>query len=175
MQGYFEDILWAHDMTLEDLGSFTNLSLADMITALQDGTIDALSYGNTFPNVNFTDLAMTYDIEIIDITKEAVEKLCAEKPWYHQEIIPAGTYKGVDHDVYSFSQYSTLQTSVDTDDQVVYDILETTYNHAEDLKSLHPNYIKYGDVNELTRGNVVPYHPGAAKWYADHGITVPTE
>ena len=64
---------------------------------------------------------------------------------------------------------------MDTDDQVVYDILETTYNHAEDLKSLHPNYIKYGDVNELTRGNVVPYHPGAAKWYAEHGITVPTE
>lgn len=175
MQGYLEDVLWAHDMSLDDLGDFTNLSLADMITALQDGTIDALCYGNTFPNVNFTDLATTYGMKLIDIGEEYVAKLIAEKPWYHQEIIPAGTYKGVDNDVYSFSQYSTLQAHKDVDDQVVYDILATTYAHAEDLQSLHPNYIKYGDVNELTRGNVVPYHPGAAKFYAEHGITVPTE
>lgn len=175
MQGYLEDVLWAHDMSLDDLGDFTNLSLADMITALQDGTIDALCYGNTFPNVNFTDLATTYGMKLIDIGEEYVAKLIAEKPWYHQEIIPAGTYKGVDNDVYSFSQYSTLQAHKDIDDQVVYDILATTYAHAEDLQSLHPNYIKYGDVNELTRGNVVPYHPGAAKFYAEHGITVPTE
>lgn len=175
MQGYLEDVLWAHDMSLDDLGSFTNLSLADMLTALQDGTIDALCYGNTFPNVNFTDLATTYGMKLIDIGEEYVNKLIAEKPWYHMELIPGGTYKGVDNDVYSFSQYSTLQAHKDVDDQTVYDLLATTYAHCEDLKSLHPNYIKYGDVNELTRGNLVPYHPGAAKFYAEHGITVPTE
>ena len=91
------------------------------------------------------------------------------------EIIPAGTYKGVDHDVYSFSQYSTLQASVDTDEWAVYDQVSAVFNHCEQLKNLHPNYINYGKVSELTRGNVVPYHPGAAKFYAEHGVTVPVE
>lgn len=34
MQTYLEDALSAHDMTLDDLGHFTNLSLKDMMTAL---------------------------------------------------------------------------------------------------------------------------------------------
>ena len=32
MQGYLEDVLFAHDMTTDDLGSLVNLSLSDMIT-----------------------------------------------------------------------------------------------------------------------------------------------
>ena len=175
MQGYLEDVLWAHDMSLDDLGSFTNLSLADMITALQDGTIDALCYGNKYPNVNFTDLATTYGMKMIDIGEDAVNKLIEEKPWYHMELIPGGTYKGCDNDVYSFCQYTTLQANKNVDDQVVYDMLAENFAHAADMASLHPDYAKYNDIDEITRGNVVPYHPGAAKFYAEHGITVPTE
>lgn len=175
MQGYLEDVLWAHDMSLDDLGSFTNLSLADMITALQDGTIDALCYGNKFPNVNFTDLATTFGMKMIDIGEDAVNKLVTEKPWYHMEIIPGGTYKGCDNDVYSFCQYTTFQANKNVPDEVVYDILAANFAHAEDMSALHPDYAKYNDINEITRGNMVPYHPGAAKFYAEHGLTVPTE
>ena len=81
MAGYLDDVLWAYDMTTDDLGSVVNLSLSDLCTALQDGNIDAFLYATPAPGTNFTDLAMSFGIKVVDIGQEAVVKLLAEMPW----------------------------------------------------------------------------------------------
>ena len=67
MAGYLDDVLWAYDMTTDDLGSVVNLSLSDLCTALQDGNIDAFLYATPAPGTNFTDLAMSFGIKVVDI------------------------------------------------------------------------------------------------------------
>lgn len=171
MQGYLEDVLFAHDMTLDDLGSLVNLSLADMMTALQDDTIDALCYGNTAPNTNFTDLATTFGIKLIDIGEDAVAKLIEAKPWYHAETIAAGTYKGCDEDVHSFAQATVLCCSADLPDEVVYDFVSTVINRAEDVGNISANW-KTVSPEVCTGYAVIPYHTGAAQFYAEQGINV---
>ena len=66
MAGYLDDVLWAYDMTTDDLGSVVNLSLSDLCTALQDGNIDAFLYATPAPGTNFTDLAMSFGIKVVD-------------------------------------------------------------------------------------------------------------
>ena len=97
------------EMCIRDsLGSVVNLSLSDLCTALQDGNIDAFLYATPAPGTNFTDLAMSFGIKVVDIGQEAVDKLMAEKPWYHTVVIPAGTYDGCDEDITTFAQYTCL-------------------------------------------------------------------
>lgn len=174
MQGYLEDALFAHDMTLDDLGSLVNLSLTDMMNALQDGTIDAMCYGNFAPNTNFTDLATTFGFKLIDIGEEAVAKLIEAKPWYHAETIAPGTYKGVDNEVHSFAQATVLCCSADLPDEVVYDLLSTIVNRADDVAAVNAGW-KGLTAESSCAYYVLPFHSGAAKFFAEQGITVPTE
>lgn len=174
MQGYLEDALFGHDMTLDDLGSFTNLSLTDMMNALQDGTIDAFCYGNVAPNTNFTDLATTFGFKLIDIGEEAVAKIIEAKPWYHEEIIAAGTYNGVDNDVHSFAQPTVVCCSADLSDEAAYDFVSTVMNHADDLVEIHKNFTGVGPETG-TAYQLIPFHSGAARYFAEQGITVETK
>ncbi len=174
MQGYLEDALFAHDMSLDDLGSLVNLSLTDMMNALQDGTIDAMCYGNLAPNTNFTDLATTFGFKLIDIGSDAVAKLIESKPWYHEEVIAPGTYKGVENEVHSFAQATVLCCNADLPDDVVYDLVSTVINRADDVIAINAGW-KGLTAESASSQNVIPYHPGAAKFFAEKGITVETE
>lgn len=174
MQGYLEDALFGYDMTLDDLGSFVNLSLSDMMNALQDGTIDAFCYGNVAPNTNFTDLATTFGFKLIDIGSEAVAKIVAEKPWYHEVTIPGGTYSGVDNDVVSFAQPTVACCSADLSEDAVYDFVSTVFGHSDDLASIHKNFAGLNPA-DATANDLIPYHAGAARYFAEQGITVATE
>lgn len=173
MQGYLEDALFAHDMTIDDLGSVVNLSLSDMITAIQDNTVDALCYGNLAPNTNFTDLATTFGFKLIDIGEEAVNKLIEAKPWYHSETIAAGTYKGCDEDIHSFAQATVLCCSASLPDEVVYDFVSTVVNRAEDVAAVNAGW-KGLTAETCTAYAVIPYHSGAAQFYAEQNVTVET-
>ncbi len=169
MAGYLDDVLWAYDMTTDDLGKLTNLSLSDLCTNLQDGTIDAFLYATPAPSTNFTDLAMTFGIKLIDIGQEAVDKLVSEKPWYHVVPIPAGTYKGVDYDVTSFAQYTALCARADVPEETVYHLVKTMMENAEGLEQIHKNAA--GTCPERgIEGALIPYHPGALKYYQEVGL-----
>ena len=174
MQGYLEDALFGYDMTLDDLGSFTNLSLTDMMNALQDGTIDAFCYGNVAPNTNFTDLATTFGFKLIDIGEEAVAKIVAAKPWYPEVTIAGGTYAGVDNDVVSFAQPTVVCCSADLSDDAAYDFVSTVFGHADDLADIHKNF-KGLNPTDASAYDLIPYHNGAARYYAEQGITVTAE
>ncbi len=169
MAGYLDDLLWAYDMTTDDLGKVTNLSLADLCTNLQDGTIDAFLYATPAPSTNFTDLAMTYGIKLIDVGEEAVQKLVSEKPWYHKVPIPAGTYEGVDYDVTSFAQYTALCARADVPEETVYNLVKTMMENADALEAIHKNAA--GTCPERgIEGAMIPYHPGALRYYQEVGL-----
>lgn len=169
MAGYLDDVLFAYDMTTADLGKLSNLSLTDLCNALQDGTIDAFLYATPAPSTNFTDLAMTFGFTLVDIGKDAVDKLIAAKPWYHGVPIPAGTYKGVDYDVLSFAQYTALCARADVAEDTVYDLVKTFLENEEALVAVHKN--AQGTTPERgAEGALIPYHPGALRYYKEKGI-----
>lgn len=169
MAGYLDDVLWAYDMTTDDLGSVVNLSLSDLCTALQDGNIDAFLYATPAPGTNFTDLAMSFGIKVVDIGQEAVDKLMAEKPWYHTVVIPAGTYDGCDEDITTFAQYTALCARADVPEETVYNLVKTMMENADALEAVHKNAA--GTCPERgIEGALIPMHPGAERYYKEVGV-----
>ena len=169
MAGYLDDVLWAYDMPTDDLGSVVNLSLSDLCTALQDGNIDAFLYATPAPGTNFTDLAMSFGIKVVDIGQEAVDKLMAEKPWYHTVVIPAGTYDGCDEDITTFAQYTALCARADVPEETVYNLVKTMMENADALEAVHKNAA--GTCPERgIEGALIPMHPGAERYYKEVGV-----
>lgn len=111
---------------------------------------------------------MSFGIKVVDIGQEAVDKLMAEKPWYHTVVIPAGTYDGCDEDITTFAQYTALCARADVPEETVYNLVKTMMENADALEAVHKNAA--GTCPERgIEGALIPMHPGAERYYKEVG------
>lgn len=86
--------------------------------------------------------------------------------------IPAGTYKGQTEDVVTSGFITAYTVNKDVSDEAVYAILETIYQHVDELEAVSTSGTEYTLDEGLAEGCTITPHPGADKWFADHGITI---
>jgi TRAP transporter TAXI family solute receptor len=94
-------------------------------------------------------------------------------PYYNQSKIPAGTYAGIDYDVNTIAVNGILVTSIDQDEQLIYDITKALWN-KNTSRLLDNGHAKGKVIREETalegiKGLDVPLHPGAARYYEETG------
>ena len=100
-------------------------------------------------------------------------KLLAACPWYAAYTIPAGTYSGFDSDAVTVTVKATLVCRADLDDDTAYAIVKTIYDNADAIAALHAKGAELS-LDFATDGIAVPFAAGAAKYFAEKGITVAT-
>ena len=166
------DILAAYDMTIDDVSAVYQ-SFADSAESLKDGKIDAAVITAGAPTPAVVDLATSKDVYVLSIDDEHMEKLLADCPWYASYTIPAGTYDGFDEDAVTVTVKATLVCRADLDEDVAYTIVSTIYDNAEAITELHAKGAELS-VEFATDGIAVPFHAGAAKYFAEQGVTVDT-
>ena len=166
------DILAAYDMTLDDVSPVYQ-SFGDSTESLKDGKIDAAVITAGAPTTAVTDLSTSKSVYLISIDDEHMEKLLSDCPWYAKLTIPAGTYAGFDEDAVTVTVKATLVASSNLDDDVAYTIVSTIFNGAADIAGLHAKGAELS-VEFATDGIAVPFAAGAARYYAEQGITVAT-
>ena len=166
------DILAAYGMTLDDINPVYQ-SFGDSTESIKDGKIDVAFICAGAPTTAVTDLATSKTVYLISIDDEHMTKLLADCPWYASLTIPAGTYKGFDQDAVTITVKATLVCKASLSEEDAYQIVSTIFDNTADITALH------GKGAELswdfaTDGIAVPFHAGAAKYFAEHGITVQT-
>ena len=166
------DVLAAYGLTLDDVNAVYQ-SFADSAESIKDGKIDAAVLTAGAPTTAIVDLTTAKDVYLVSIADEHMEKLLADCPWYASYTIPAGTYKGVDTDTVTVTVKATLVCRADLDDDVAYTIVSTIYNNADAIAALHAKGAELS-LDFATDGIAVPFAAGAAKFYAENGITVDT-
>lgn len=148
-----------------------NDSWSATITALKDGVIDAIVVQSPAPWPSLTELEATHDVAMIQMTDDEIDTIKKLYPYYADSTIPAGTYKAnSDHEIKSLCQWSFMAASADLDEQVVYDLLDATYSNYDDLALIN-NALKLA-VPENAEKVAIEWHPGAARWYQEHGYTL---
>jgi TRAP transporter TAXI family solute receptor len=166
------DILAAYGMTMEDVTPVYQ-SFGDSTESLKDGKIDAAVLTAGAPTTAVTDLSTSMNVYLVSIDDEHMQKLLTDCPWYTQYTVPAGTYTGFDQDTNTVTVKATLVCSADLDDDVAYDIVSTIYNGAADIAALHAKGEELSP-EFATEGITVPFSAGAARYFAEQGITVET-
>ena len=149
-------------------------SFADSTDALKDGKIDAAFIVAGAPTAAITELCTTNNAYLVPIDGEIADKLMESSPFYTTYTIPAGTYAGQTEDVTTVTVKATLIVSADASEEDVYNLVKAIFDNAAAIAQENGKGAELS-IENATSGMTVPFHPGAAKYFAEQGVTVPTE
>lgn len=166
------DVLAAAGLTEQDIKAQYQ-SFADSTDALKDGKIDAAFIVAGAPTAAITELCATNDAFLVPIDGDIAAKLMANSPFYTAYTIPAGTYAGQDTDVQTVTVKATLIVSANADEEQVYNLTKAIFDNAAAIAAENGKGAELS-VENATTGMTAPFHPGAAKYFAEQGVTVET-
>jgi len=109
---------------------------------------------------------------ILNVTEEQLATMDGGRNLWTPFTLAAGTYPGQDSAVQTIAQPNFLAVNADVDENHVYLLTKTIYENLPFLQAIHPA-TKAMDISKALAGLPVPLHPGAAKYYAEQGLTIP--
>ncbi len=167
------DVLNAAGLTEKDIDAQYQ-SFADSADALKDRKIDAAFIVAGPPTPAITELCTTNDAYLVPIDGAVAEKLMADCPFYTVHTIPAGTYAGQDADVQTVTVKATLIVNADATEDDVYKLTAAIFDNADAITAENAKGAELS-IENATSGMTVPFHAGAAKYFAEKGVTVAVE
>ncbi|MBQ6874534.1 MAG: TAXI family TRAP transporter solute-binding subunit [Clostridia bacterium] len=164
------DVLAAAGMTEKDIVPQYQ-SFADSADALKDKKIDAAFIVAGAPTPAIQELCTSADAYLVPIDGDIADKLMASSPYYTTYQIPAKTYDGQDEDVTTVTVKATLIVSASASEDDVYNITKAIFDNADAITKAHAKGAELS-LENATDGMTAPFHAGAAKYFAEKGITV---
>ena len=149
-------------------------SFADSADALKDGKIDAAFIVAGAPTPAITELCTTNDAYLVPIDGAVADKLMAECPFYTVYEIPAGTYEGQTETVKTVTVKATLIVSADATEDDVYKLTAAIFDNIDAITAENAKGAELS-IENATSGMTAPFHPGAAKYFAEKGVEVVVE
>ena len=165
------DILSAYGLDYETDINAQYQDFGNSADALQDGKIDAAFVVAGAPTVAITTLATAKDTFLVSLDDQHIATLQETSPYYSKYVIPEGTYEGVGETT-TVAVGAVIIARDDVDENDVYNIVSTIFENKD---SLAHDKAKELDLDFAASVTNVPYHPGAAKYFAEKGYDVPTK
>ena len=164
------DILAAAGLSEDDIQAQYQ-SFGDSADALKDNKIDAAFIVAGAPTPAITELCLATNASLVPIDGDIASKLMSNSPYYTTYVIPAGTYKGQDADVTTVTVKATLIVSTSASEEDVYNITKSIFDNIDAITANHAKGSELS-LENATSGMTAPFHKGAAKYFAEKGITV---
>ena len=164
------DVLTAAGLTEADIQP-QYLSFGDSADGLKDGKIDAAFIVAGAPTAAITELCATNDAYLVPIDGEIADKLMDASPFYTAYVIPAGTYEGQAEDVTTVTVKATLIVSASASEDAVYNLTKAIFDNTEAITAENGKGAELS-IDNATSGMTAPFHKGAAKYFAEKGVTV---
>ena len=166
------DILGAYGLTERDI-SPTYQDFGDSVSALKSGKIDAAFVVAGAPTSAISGLAATTDIYLIGLDEEHIDKLIASSPHYSKAFISKRTYN-TSSDTDTVAVGAVLIADKKAAKEDVYNVIAGIYDNLDAIKKVYAKGAEL-DLQLASDVRTVPYHPGAAAYFAEKGITVPVD
>lgn len=164
------DVLTAAGLTEADIKAQYQ-SFADSADALKDGKIDAAFIVAGAPTPAITELCTTNSAYLVPIDGAVADALMASCPFYTVYTVPAGTYEGQTEDVKTVTVKATLIVNADATEEDVYNLTAAIFDNAEAITAENAKGAELS-IENATSGMTVPFHAGAAKYFAEKGVDV---
>lgn len=164
------DVLAAAGLTEDDIKAQYQ-SFGDSTDALKDGKIDAAFMVAGAPTPAITELCTTNAAYLVPIDGDEAAAIMEASPYYTVYTIPAGTYPGLEEDVNTVTVKATLIVSDYASEDDVYNLTKAIFDNMEDIAKEHGKGAELS-IENATSGMTAPFHKGAAKYFAEQGVTV---
>ena len=145
--------------------------------ALRDGKIDAFFWSAGVPSAAVLDLATSFRERLRLVASADVLPALQQPgtpPLFLHSVIPGGSYPGIANDVATVGVATVLVADASMSEPLAYEITRILFERREELGAVH------AEARTLTpafasSGSPIPFHPGAARYYREHGIAAPTQ
>ncbi len=163
------DVLGAYGLTEEDINPQYQ-DFATSVDSLKDGKIDAAFIVAGAPTTAVVDLASGNDVYLVGLDQEHIDALIETSPYYSANTITADVY-GTPEDCTTVAIAAVVIAGNDVSEDAVYNFVSTIFENKGSLGHAKESEL---DLDFATSITDVPYHPGAARYFAEKGIEVPT-
>jgi TRAP transporter TAXI family solute receptor len=140
--------------------------------AIKDKKLDAFFWVGGVPTPAVTDLGATpgLKLKLIDHS-DAVDAMVKKYgPLYVKDTIPAKAYPGQDTNNQIATVWNVLVAPANMSDEMAYNIVKTVFDRKEDMVRVHKEAQSFDYKYQTNGAAVIPYHPGAKKYFAEKGI-----
>ncbi len=136
----------------------------DIIAGRADATIGTLGGSKTLQAYSSGKIKfLTFD------DAQMVQNLTSTIPGMFSFPIKAGDYPGIDRDCITIGGRTLISTYDTANENDIYTITKIVAEHAPETYNVGA-LMKYYTKNDLAVPYVVPYHPGAVKYYKEAGL-----
>lgn len=159
----------------KDLGlnvTVQNGPIGDQASQLADGRIDAVTTAAGIPMSAFSELEALQPTTIFGFSDEELAKLEEKVPYAQEFMIPAATYTSLGSDVKTLGMWNVAFASKEMPESLAYAITKAIFEKHADLVATHAS-AKETILDNVGRNTVMPYHPGAIRYFKEKGIEVP--
>ena len=165
-------ILSAYGLTTDDIDA-QHLGFSDSADQMKDRAIDAFFVTAGTPNTAIMDLQTSRDIKILSLDADKIAALQADYPFYAAVTLTTDDYSFLTEEVTTVAVQASLMCSPSLDEQAAYDIVKILIDNQATIAEQHAKG-EYISAEYAIQGVSVPLHPGAAKYFEEKGLTVPT-
>ncbi|RUR52048.1 TAXI family TRAP transporter solute-binding subunit [Vreelandella populi] len=151
---------------LEERVKIADAALGSGPDALKKGQIDGFVTASSYPTPNIFEVAASMPISMVSLSDEQVEMTGSLR-----QIIPGGTYPGVNVNVQTTSLPVMAYTTTQMGDDMAYGLTKTFWEVLDDLAA---GSAWWSGITPDQLGNMAgKLHPGALRYYEEMGINIP--
>jgi TRAP transporter TAXI family solute receptor len=164
-----QQLLKTQSMSYSDV-KVSFVSYTDSVEQMKDGHAEVFTLGTAIPSGAVMDLAAARDVKLLDLS-DSLADMKKLNPGYTLVTVPKGTYPKQDKDVKVIGYATHLVASCGLPENTVYKMTKAI---ADNVPSLAATSKAMADLTpkDMAEEIGVPFHPGAAKFYKEKGISV---
>jgi TRAP transporter TAXI family solute receptor len=140
--------------------------------ALENGKVAATIIVSGAPYTELDAILKNPDLRLLPIEGKAAEQIVAAKRGYQYATIPAGTYKNQAEAVATVGVKTVLICNADLPIEQAKSITAAIFSHTAEIRSSFANEIR---IEAAAQDVFIPFHQGAAEYFAAQGLQVSAE
>lgn len=163
---FFENAEGYDNVTISNAGG------SDTAGQLKDGLIDAFVYAAGLPTGAYSQLAVENDVRFLSMDDETLATMKEIVPAMAEFTIPANTYEDQPEDLQTVSLWNFAIAHEDMPESLAYEITKLAMENHDRMMTNHAAARETLPEN-VSKNVVIPFHPGAARWFEENGYDVP--
>ena len=163
-------VLEAYGMSYADLGSVSYVAFGDAISEMTDKRLDCCFSTLSMPYPGYTELNMSGQIRLLQISDEAISFVHNINPGYLSQVFePNTTYDGIDYEWKTLVTPNAVVVRADMSEEDVYLLFKAYVEGMDEIKAAGPAMRPVVVGPMLVQDIGVPYHPGVIRYAKEQG------
>jgi TRAP transporter TAXI family solute receptor len=142
--------------------------------ALKDGNIDITFSGVGFvsmPNSAFQELASAAKVQLFDYPEHLRDMMVEQMPYWGKVTLAPNWLNGYDKPNKAMAVYNAFYVEESVPEEIMYQMTKALFEHLDELREIYASF-KTLDSKSAAVNAVVPFHPGALRYYEENKFDI---